>query len=213
MALGRTRLTASCRAVAEAPGTARRWYPQAQRQTRLGAWRPGSRSPRSWWLWQVRRRTDTGRRQLEGTGHRLGCLVYTQGRARTVMAQGWQVSPRWAAQWLAGRCSGESACGPSRVSGAEAERDRTAAEWEARAMEGEEVCAPPEAATPSTKQLRQHHSGRAWAPGPRTGSTIPPQATNAWSHCSRLLLGLEPPSHGSPARTHCATHKHGESQD
>lgn len=118
MALGRTRLIASCQAVAEAPGTARRWCLQVQRQTRLGAWQLGSHSPRSWWLWQARQRMGTGRRRLEGTGHRLGCLVYTQGRARTVTGQGWQVSPRWAAQWLAGRCSAESACGPSRVSGA-----------------------------------------------------------------------------------------------
>lgn len=129
MALGRTRLTASCQAVAEAPGTAGKWCLQGQRQTRLGAWQLGSHSPRSWWLWQARRHTGTGHRRLEGTGHRLGCLVYTQGRARTVTGQGWQVSPRWAARWLAGRCSGESACGPSRVSGAVGERNAMAAEW------------------------------------------------------------------------------------
>lgn len=116
MALGRTRLTASCRAVAEVSGTARRWCLQVQQQTRLGAWLWGSHSPRSWWLWQARQRTGTGRRWLEGTGRRLGWLVYIQGRAKTVMGQGWQGSPRWAAQRLVGRCSGESACGPSRVS-------------------------------------------------------------------------------------------------
>lgn len=115
MALGRTHLTASCQAVAEVPGTVRRCL-QVQQQTRLGAWQQGSRSPRSWWPRQVRQRTGTGRKWLEGTGRRLGWLVYTQGRARTVTGRGWQGSPRWAAQWLVGRCSGESACGPSRVS-------------------------------------------------------------------------------------------------
>lgn len=116
MALCRTRLTASCQAVAEVPGTARRWCLQVPWQTRLGEWRQGSHSPRSWWPWQARRRMGTGRKWLEGTGRRLGWLVYTQGRARTVTGQGWQGSPRWAVQWLVGRCSGESACGPSRVS-------------------------------------------------------------------------------------------------
>lgn len=116
VALGRTPLTAFCQAVAEAPGTARRWRLQAQQQTGLGAWPQGSRSPRSWWLRQARQRTGTGRKWLQGTERRLGWLLYTQGRARTVMGQGWQGSPRWAAQWLVGRCSGGSACGPSRVS-------------------------------------------------------------------------------------------------
>lgn len=140
----RTRLIASCQAVAEAPGTARRWCLQVQRQTRLGAWQLGSHSPRSWWLWQARRHTGTGRRRLEGTGHRLGCLVYTQGRVRTVTGQGWQVSPRWAARWLVGRCSGESACGPSRVSGAVGRKERNDGRvGEAKGMVGKETRALP----------------------------------------------------------------------
>lgn len=144
VALGRTPLTASCQAVAEVPGTARRWCLQGQRQTRLGAWQLGSHSPRSWWLWQARQRTGTGRRRLEGTGHRLGCLVYTQGRARTVTGQGWQVSPRWAARWLAGRCSGESACGPSRVSGAAGRKEHDGSRvGEAKGMGGKETRALP----------------------------------------------------------------------
>lgn len=151
MALGRMPLTASCQAVAEVPGTARRWRLQAQQQTGLGAWPQGSRSPRSWWLRQARRRTGTGRKWLEGTGRRLGWLVYTQGRARTVTGQGWQGSPRWAAQWLVGRCSGESACGPSRVSvavgrvGGQGCREQRA-----------DLCpALPKRVYPSTKQMQQ----------------------------------------------------------
>lgn len=96
-----------------------------RQQTRPGARRRGSRSPRSWWPQRGRQRTGTGRKWLEGTGRRLGLLVRTQGRARTVTGQGWQGSPRWAARWLVGRCSGESACGPSRGS-------VLSAEWEGR---------------------------------------------------------------------------------
>lgn len=158
VALGRTRITASCQAVAEVPGTARRWCLQVQQQTRLGARQQGSRSPRSWWLQQVRQHMGTGRKWLAGTGRRLGWLVYTQGRARTVTGQGWQGSPRWAAQWLVGRCSEESACGPSRVSVAVGRVGK------ARGAESIGLCpALSKPVYPSTKQMQQH---LRWAPTP-----------------------------------------------
>lgn len=203
MALGRTRLIASCQAVAEAPGTVRRWCLQVQRQTRLEAWQLGSHSPRSWWLWQARQRMGTGRRRLEGTGHRLGCLVYTQGRARTVTGQGWQVSPRWAAQWLAGRCSAESACGPSRVSGAVGRKEHDGGRvGEAKGLGSKGTVLCP-SITPSTRQFQQH-----------ARCTLTPGSLHGQCYCfthhqtsvlSVLLLNLGPPR--ISRNTHCTVFK------
>lgn len=186
MALGRTCLTASCQAVAEAPGTARRWRLQAQQQTGLGAWPQGSRSPRSWWLQQARRHMGTGRKWLEGTERRLGWLVYTQGRARTVMGQGWQGSPRWAAQWLVGRCSGESACGPSRVSVAVGRVGK------ARSAESRSVPCPAQACIPIYKTDAATHQV---CTNPRAFAQAMPSIHRPLSARSPSTLLLRPDSH------------------
>lgn len=112
-----TALTASCQAAAAVLGTAQKQPPRGPWLTGPVAWRLGSRSPRSWRLWRARRHMGTGRRWLVGTGRRPGWQACTRCRARTAMGQAWPGSPRWAARWLAGRCSGGSACGPSRESG------------------------------------------------------------------------------------------------
>lgn len=108
---GRAALTASCRAAAAEPGTARRPRPRGPRPTAPEARRPGSRSPRSWRPWRARRRTGTGQRWPAGTGRRPGWLACTRCRARTATGLGQPGSPHWAGRWLADRCSGGSACG------------------------------------------------------------------------------------------------------
>lgn len=104
-------LTASGQAAAVEAGTAGRWCPWEPRPRGPGARQPGSRSPRSWRLWQARRRTGTGHRWLVGTGHRPGWPACTRCKARTEVEPGQPGSPRWAGRWLVGRCSGGSACG------------------------------------------------------------------------------------------------------